>query len=99
MSLTSKQVRQLKGLAHHLNPVVLVGDKGVSEALIEKVIIELENHELLKVKVAADRDIVTTTGAALCEATGAQLVNQIGKMVILYRRRRDGKPTIQLIDG
>ena len=58
MPLTSKQARQLRGLAHHLQPVVLVGDKGVTEAVIDKVDVELENHELIKVRVAADRDAV-----------------------------------------
>ena len=96
MPLTSKQVRQLKGLAHHLEPVVLVGDKGVSEALIEKVDVELENHELLKVRAAGERDAVKAASEQLRDATGADVVGVIGKVVILYRRRRDGKPTIRL---
>ena len=97
MPLSSKQTRQLRGLAHHLQPVVLVGDKGITEALIEKVEIELENHELIKVRVAADRDAVKQAGTTLCEATGAELAGTIGKMLMLYRKRRDGKPTIQLV--
>jgi len=97
MPLSSKQSRQLRGLAHHLQPVVQVGDKGVTESLIEKVEFELENHELIKVKVAADRDVVKATGQALCEATGADLAGSIGKTLMLYRRRKEGKPTIQLV--
>jgi RNA-binding protein len=96
MPLTSKQTRQLRGLAHHLQPVVQVGDKGITEAVIEKVVTELENHELIKVKVAADRDEVKAAGEALCEATGAELAGSIGKVLMLYRRRKNGKPTIQL---
>ena len=97
MPLSSKQARQLRGLAHHLSPVVLVGDKGVTEAVIDKVDVELENHELIKVKVAADRDEVKAAGVTLCEATGAELAGSIGKVLMLYRRRKEGKPTIQLV--
>lgn len=96
MPLTGKQARQLRALAHDLKPVVLVGDKGVTPALIEKVDTELENHELIKVKVAADRDEVKEAGEQLCKATGADLAGAIGKVLMLYRRRREGKPTIQL---
>jgi len=96
MSLSSKQAKQLRAMAHHLKPVVLIGDKGVTEAVIDKVDVELENHELIKVKVAADRDEVKAAAAAICEATGADLAGSIGKVLMLYRRRREGKPTIQL---
>ncbi len=96
MPLSSKQAKQLRAMAHHLKPVVLVGDKGVTEAVIDKVDVELENHELIKVKVAADRDEVKAAATALCEATGADLAGSIGKVLMLYRRRKEGKPTIQL---
>jgi RNA-binding protein len=97
MPLSSKQTRQLRGLAHHLNPVVMIGDKGITDSVIEKVKVELENHELIKVRVSAERDEVKAAGVSLCEATGAELAGSIGKMLMLYRRRRDGKPTIVLI--
>jgi len=96
MSLTSKQARQLRALAHDLKPVVLVGDKGVTAEVIDKVDTELENHELIKVRVAADRDEVKAAGQRLCQATGAELAGSIGKVLMLYRRRREGKPTIRL---
>ena len=97
MPLTSKQARQLRGLAHHLQPVVLVGDKGVTEAVIDQVDVKLENHELIKVRVAADRDDVKAAGVQLCERTGAELAGSIGKVLVLYRRRKEGKPLIQLV--
>ena len=96
MPLTSKQARQLRGLAHPLQPVVQVGDKGVTQAVINKVDTELENHELIKVKIAADRDEVKAAAIALCQATGAELAGSVGKVVMLYRRRKEGEPTIQL---
>jgi len=96
MALSSKQARQLKGMAHALKPVVLVGDKGVTDAVIAKIEDELENHELIKVKIAADRDEVKEAGVRICSATGAELAGSIGKVLMLYRRRREGKPTIRL---
>jgi RNA-binding protein len=96
MPLSSKQARHLRALAHDLKPVVLVGDKGVSDAVVDKVDTELENHELIKVRVAADRDEVKQAGTLLCERTGAELAGSIGKVLMLYRRRREGKPTIVL---
>ena len=97
MALTGKQSRYLRGLAHHLNAVVMVGNNVVSDAVLAKVDVELENHELIKVKVAADRDEVKAAGVTLCEATGAELAGSIGKVLMLYRRRKEGKPTIQLV--
>lgn len=96
MALTGKQMRHLRGLAHHLNPVVLVGDSGLTDAVVAKVDDELENHELIKVRVAGDRDDVAAAGDLLVARTGAGLAGRIGKVLILYRRRRDGKPTIRL---
>mgnify|MGYP000332855813 CR=1 FL=1 len=98
MPLSSKQARQLRAMAHALKPVVLVGDKGVTPEVIAKVGDELENHELIKVRVAADRDEVKAAGVTLCQATGAELAGSVGKVLMLYRRRREGKPTIRLDD-
>jgi len=96
MELTSKQRRYLRSLAHHLKPVVIVGQGGLSTALMGKVDTELDNHELIKVKVSREAP-VDASGAAedLCEETGATTAQIIGRMVVLYRRRKK-KPTIQL---
>lgn len=98
MPLTGAQRRQLRGLAHHLKPVVLVGEQGVSEAVLDKVEAELENHELIKVRVAADREEVDAAGERIVERTGADLAGRIGKVLMIYRRRREGRPTIRLAD-
>lgn len=96
MELTSKQRQYLRGLAHHLNPVVLVGDAGVSEAVVEKTKAELEVHELIKVRfLDTGENEARTAGAPLAEATGAALVQVIGRMAVLYRRRKKD-PEIKL---
>lgn len=95
MPLTTRQSRQLRSLAHDLDPVVRVGGNGVTDAVMDKTDKELEIHELLKVKIDADRDDVRIAGDALAAGTKSEVVQVIGKVVILYRRRSD-KPTIEL---
>lgn len=95
MPLTTRQARYLRSLAHALDPVVRVGGNGLTDAVIEKTDVELEIHELLKVKVDADREELKAISAKLSEATGADVAQIIGKIVVLYRRRKK-KPTIRL---
>jgi RNA-binding protein len=97
MPLTSKQARHLRALAHHLDPVVMVGDRGVTDAVVAKVDVELDNHELIKVRIHDDREGVRAAAAELAERTGAELAQIIGKIAVLYRRRKK-KPAIRLPD-
>lgn len=86
--LTGKQRSYLRGLAHHLDPVVLVGAAGVTEAVKAKVLQELENHELIKVRVDADGPVgARDLAQPLADATGAHLAQRIGRMIVLYKRR------------
>jgi len=94
--LTGKQKRYLRGLGHHLNPVVQVGQRGVHESVIEKVLEELGHHELIKLKVGQDcLETAKEAGETLAEACEASLVQVIGRMVLLYRAR-EKKPEIKL---
>jgi RNA-binding protein len=88
MSLSGKQRRYLRGLGHHLEPVIQVGKEGLTEGLVGALDAALEQHELIKVRllesVGADRRDV---GAALAEAAEAELAQVLGRTVLLYRRR------------
>lgn len=96
MPLTSKQRRYLRGLAHHLDPVVLVGSAGISPAVEKAVHAELETHELIKVRIHRDAPVnVKVGGVELAETCGAELVQKIGRMAVLYKRR-EKEPTIVL---
>ena len=96
MDLTSKQRRYLKGEAHHLKPVVQVGGRGIVQDVIDKVDMELECHELIKVRVADDdRQARALMAERVVEQTGCALVQTIGKTWIMYRPRKK-KPTIRL---
>lgn len=89
MELTGKQKRHLRGLAHHLNPVVYAGKEGVSEAVERKTTQELEHHELIKVKLGDgcldDKHEAAAQLAAYCNAAVVQV---IGKTIVLYRRKK-----------
>ncbi|MFM2162632.1 MAG: hypothetical protein RLZZ383_2144 [Pseudomonadota bacterium] len=88
MPLTSAQRAHLRGLAHKLDAVVLVGSAGVTDAVIAKVNVELENHELIKVKVNEAPETADEAGARLASATRSELVQRIGHIAVLYRRRK-----------
>jgi len=96
MSLSSSQKRYLRGLAHGLNPVIQVGNKGVTPALIKELGNALDQHELVKVKIAGeDRDVRTEQVDALAEQSGAEVVQRIGH-VACYFRRNNEEPKIAL---
>lgn len=91
--LTSKQRRYLKGLAHHLKPAVLMGNNGLSEELLGKIAQELEHHELIKVRTPEGE--AKALGARLAEESESHLCQVIGRVVVLYKRRRKD-PEIRL---
>ena len=89
-ALSNAQKRYLRGLAHALKPVLLVGAKGVTPAVLAELGEVLEQHELVKVKVAAeDREARDAAIEALVTGVDAALVGRIGHVAILYRRRLD----------
>ncbi|MBS0192777.1 MAG: ribosome assembly RNA-binding protein YhbY [Proteobacteria bacterium] len=87
-TLTAAQNRYLRSLAHALKPVIMVGDKGVTPAMLAELASALEHHELLKVKLAApDREERDAWVAALVEASGAALVQRVGHVATVFRPR------------
>ena len=87
--LTSAQRKYLRGLAHSLDPLVHVGNAGLTEAVIAATSRALVDHELIKVKIAADRDERERVAAELEEACDACLAGAIGRIAILYRPHDD----------
>lgn len=85
--LTGKQVRFLRGLGHHLDPVVMIGRGVISEAVLRSTNEALTAHELIKVKIQEGCEMDRRTVAAeLAEKTGAQVAQVLGKTFLLYRR-------------
>ncbi|TGZ34973.1 RNA-binding protein YhbY [Photobacterium damselae subsp. damselae] len=92
MNLSTKQKQYLKGLAHNLKPVVLMGANGLTEAVLAEIEIALDHHELIKVKVASEeRETKLLIVDAIIRETKAEKVQVIGKTLVLYRQNEDRK--------
>ncbi len=88
MELNEKQRRHLRGLAHPLKPVILVGNAGVTDAVVAETTRALNDHELIKVRLpGGDRDARGAALADLAQRTGSSLVTRIGHVAVLYRPR------------
>ena len=84
--LTAARRSELRAQAHGLSPVVMIGDKGLTESVVAEVDRALKAHELVKVKAATDeREARAAWMALLCERLGAHPVQSIGKMLVLWR--------------
>ena len=95
MELNKKQLKQLKAMSHSLKPVVIVGNAGVNEAVLNEIDSRIEHHELIKVRLnAADRDARKAMIDVICESAHAVVVNSIGHIAVFYRPAAE--PIIQL---
>ena len=96
MPLSSSQIRYLRGLAHPLKPVLLLGGKGVTAGVLKELEQALADHELIKVRLTGDdRAARAAELAALLESSHAEAVQTIGHIAVLYRRN-DEKQQIAL---
>ncbi|MGB0846717.1 MAG: YhbY family RNA-binding protein [Thiolinea sp.] len=88
MELKETQKKRLKGLAHSLKPVVMIGQHGLKDSILEELITALEHHQLIKVKISVgDRDARDEViKQLLAHANKAALIQQIGNMAVLYQR-------------
>ncbi|MCB9228919.1 MAG: YhbY family RNA-binding protein [Deltaproteobacteria bacterium] len=104
MKLTRKQEKYLKGLAHSMKPVLMIGKEGVTEAVAKEMQLCLQAHELIKVKIRCDeRDDFLRMVRDLEVLSGAALVQTLGRTALFYRRAFPGdkdrkKAMIQLPD-
>ncbi|MDC7224732.1 MAG: ribosome assembly RNA-binding protein YhbY [Spirochaetales bacterium] len=87
--LTSQQRKYLTKEAHSLNPVVMVGQKGLTEGLITMVEETLENHELIKVKFVDYKESRREISEEICQKCSAHLVRVVGNIAIIYRQNDD----------
>lgn len=99
MSLTAKQRKHLKTLAHHRQFVVQVGNAGITPSLIREISQALDFHELIKIRLpGVERAQRNELLGLVCDATGAEAVQEIGRIAVVYRRA--DKPRIKLpVDG
>lgn len=95
MSLTAAQKKTLRSVGHILNPIVQIGDKGLTEGVLSELERALTDHELIKVKIAgAERDERGEIITSLLAHSGAELVQSIGKTALLYRHNPKADPRL-----
>jgi RNA-binding protein len=92
MHLTTKQKQFLKGLAHPLKPIVQLGANGLTEGVVAEIQNALNYHELIKVKVPTDdREEKALIMDAILGETGAEKVQTIGHVLVLYKKSEEPK--------
>jgi len=92
MALNSAQRRYLKQHAHHLNPVATVGHEGLAEGVIREIARGLDHHGLVKVKLRVDdRAALGQLESEIIDQTGAEHVQTIGRLVVIYRALEKSK--------
>ncbi|MEW9796742.1 ribosome assembly RNA-binding protein YhbY [Alteromonas sp. CYL-A6] len=92
MKLSNKQKQFLKGLAHSLKPVVMLGGNGLTEGVLAEIDGALDHHELIKVKVPTDdREEKALIMDAIVRETNAEKLQVIGHMLVLYRQSEERK--------
>lgn len=93
--MNTKQISHLRGLAHKLNPVVMIGNNGLTLSVLQEIENSLNAHELIKIKVFGDdREIRVAMLEEICEKTGATKVLHIGKQLVIYRQSESTKIVI-----
>jgi len=91
MALTTKQKQFLRAQAHHLSPVVLLGQHGLTEAVMAEIELALGIHELIKVRIPGqDREDKKAMMHQIATTTAAELVQTVGHMAVFYRPDPDG---------
>ncbi len=91
--LSPARRRELKARAHAFDPVVLIGGAGLSHAILAEIDRNLKSHELIKVRVpGADRPGREAILEEICRRTGAQPIQHIGKILILFRENPEPSP-------
>jgi RNA-binding protein len=90
MALTPSRRSELRAQAHKLSPVVIIGDKGLTDLVLAEIERSLKAHELIKVRAASDdRAARGTWMATICERLDAHPVQAIGKVLVIYRENFD----------
>ena len=89
-NINTKQAQYLKSLAHKLKPVVMIGQHGLTEAVLVELETAIEHHELIKIKVSgADKDSKASIIHTISEHLSCAVIQQIGHTATLYRPTSD----------
>jgi len=90
MELTASQKKHLRGLGHRLEPVVMIGQHGLTDGVVAETERALTDHELIKVRARlGDRGARDDALGELAARTGAAVVQRIGNVGLLYRKNKE----------
>jgi RNA-binding protein len=90
MPLSKKQIKFLRAKCHALKPVIMLGQKGLTDEVLNELDIALTHHELVKIKLSIDdRDLRKQVADEICEKSQAEEVQSIGKTLTVYRVNSD----------
>ena len=87
--MNSVDKKKLRAEAHTLKPVVMIGQSGLTAAVLSELEQTLNSHELIKVKIRAERDERKVISEKICTDTGAGLIQTIGQIAVIYRMNPD----------
>ena len=95
MELSAAKKKQYRTLGHSLKPIVMIADKGVTEGVTKEINRALEDHELIKIKLNVnDPGVRKELAKELCELHKAELVQSIGKMILMFRAAKKQNPKL-----
>ena len=95
--MNSVEKKKLKAEAHPLKPVVIIGHAGLTPAVIKEINLTLDTHELIKVKIRAEREERNNINTQVCSETKAELITTIGQISVLYRKNPNKKKAVKNI--
>jgi RNA-binding protein len=87
--VNSAQKKRLKAQAHSLKPVLTVGQSGLTESVLKELEITLDTHELLKIKIRADKEQRKQIRDQIINESQAELIQSIGQIIVVYRKNPD----------
>jgi RNA-binding protein len=89
MALTPTERKTMKARAHKLDPVVMIGAKGLTDEVLAEIERALDAHELIKIRAPGlEREARAVAFSAICERTAGEAVQQVGKVLVLFRKKK-----------
>jgi RNA-binding protein len=87
--VNSADKKKLRAQAHSLKPVIMIGQSGLTAAVMAEIELALDSHELIKVRIRAEREDRKQISDKICRDTGAALIQTIGQIAVIYRVNPD----------
>ena len=86
--MNSEKKKQFKAQAHVLKPVIIIGQNGLTESVLKEIEITLETHELIKIKIRADREERKQICQQIVTKTQSEQIQTIGQILVIYRKKQ-----------